>query len=60
MTALVTGAGGAIGAAIVRQLLSEGHRVIAQDVRAESLTQFSGTNASTVVVTYWTPNALIN
>jgi len=49
VTALVTGAGGAIGAAIVRQLLSEGHRVIAQDVRAESLTQFSGTNASTVV-----------
>lgn len=49
MTALVTGAGGAIGAAIVQQLLTEGQRVIAQDIRAESLTQFRETNVSTVV-----------
>ncbi len=37
MTAIVTGAAGAIGAAIARQLLAEGHDVIAQDLREEGL-----------------------
>lgn len=44
MTALVTGAGGAIGAAIVNQLLAEGHTVIAQDISAEGLAQLDGDN----------------
>lgn len=46
MTALVTGAGGAIGAAIVAQLRREGHEVIAQDLAR--LEQFSGPGVSTV------------
>jgi len=37
MRALVTGAGGAIGAAIVKQLLERGYEVIAQDVNEKGL-----------------------
>ncbi|MFS0894823.1 SDR family NAD(P)-dependent oxidoreductase [Microbacterium sp. 179-I 3D3 NHS] len=48
MTALVTGAAGAIGAAIVEQLVAAGHRVVAQDVSAERLERLSG--ESVVVV----------
>lgn len=40
MTALVTGAGGAIGAAVVRNLLAEGEHVIVQDLRDEVLRHF--------------------
>lgn len=43
MSALVTGAGGAIGAAIVNHLLSEGHTVVAQDVSADRLDRLEGT-----------------
>jgi NAD(P)-dependent dehydrogenase (short-subunit alcohol dehydrogenase family) len=39
MTALVTGAGGAIGAAVVRHLLREGEYVIAQGLHDEPLRQ---------------------
>jgi NAD(P)-dependent dehydrogenase (short-subunit alcohol dehydrogenase family) len=44
MTALVTGAAGAIGSAIVRQLIALGEEVIAQDLSAEALSALpSGT-----------------
>ena len=42
MTALVTGAGGAIGAAAVEQLVAQGQQVIAQDVSSEKLDQLVG------------------
>jgi NAD(P)-dependent dehydrogenase (short-subunit alcohol dehydrogenase family) len=48
MTALVTGAGGAIGAAIVHHLLDDGHHVIVQDLRAEALGQFSSDRVTVI------------
>jgi len=47
VSVLVTGAGGAIGAAIVRQLLEAGHEVLAQDLRSEGLRALGGEGART-------------
>lgn len=47
MTALVTGAAGSIGNAIITQLLGEGHAIIAQDL--SPLDQLSANGVATVV-----------
>lgn len=48
MKALVTGAGGAIGAGVVRQLVDQGFEVIAQDLREEALAAVAGAAVTTV------------
>ncbi len=48
MSTLVTGAGGAIGGEIVRQLLAAGTLVIAQDIDADRLAPLQGNEAATI------------
>lgn len=48
MTVLVTGAGGAIGGAVARELLLAGREVLAQDLREETLADLAGEGAATV------------
>ena len=47
-TALVTGAGGGIGAAIVRRLRADGATVVAHDLTAEKLADIAGDGVMTV------------
>jgi len=49
MTVLVTGAGGAIGSAIVRQLAEAGREVVAQDLTAEALATATDWAAESIV-----------
>ncbi len=49
MTVLVTGAGGAIGSAVVRQLAEEGREVVAHDLTAEALAAAADWAAESIV-----------
>lgn len=48
MTALVTGAAGAIGSAVVGQLISKGIHVIAQDLLVDGLARYDARHVTTV------------